>query len=124
LPEADETGWTEFHDALIVAVARTGEDLSVDIEGADTSEGSWDGVLTFRGVGAIEVDGQPAGELMKEGEDADIYSLDFAEGVVSIFAKWTVSYRPLVEIYRSYRIGCRSLDWSKTRLREDLSRRP
>jgi hypothetical protein len=103
------TNGQSFHDASLVAIARSQDDLTLSFENVYV-----DGALRFaevqlHGVTEIRCDGDVIEqfELMEDDGEVVEFALD-ATGLTMVVS-W-VNFNDDIEVEQSYRIDCRSID--------------
>lgn len=113
--------FVDFHDAILVKISREGADLLLHIEfatvGASDNVDEWenqDGTLRLCDVVEIRIDGTPAADMMMEGSDASILSLEFSDGRVAAFMEWETSNVSDQRFLRNYEIVCAGMTWHPT----------
>lgn len=111
-----------FHDAIITAAARTGDDVLLHLEGVQMQRAAGQphgfdlvaGTLTFAGVQAVTFNDERTSTIMMGGDDGQIIDFDWYEGgEAKMFVIWShYSDGEQPNAYALYKIACADLSWT------------
>lgn len=111
-----------FHDAIITAAARTGDDVLLHVEGVQMQRAAGQphgfdlvaGTLIFAGVQAVTCNDERTSSITMGGDDGQIIGLDWYDGgEAKMFVIWShYSDREQPNAYALYKIACADLSWT------------